>query len=212
LLLAIPALLAATGTQGPRSLDELMAQMAQTRGVRARFREHKEVSLLAAPVETRGMLYFVPPDRFARHTTAPGSSWLTIEGGALRFRDEVGSQDVDLSSDPVAREFVQHFVVLWSGNLAALRERYEATFHAGKAGAWSLQLRPRSKRLRHFVQEIRVRGQADAVREMQLVEADGDRTTTRFESMEPDHAFTPAELSQVFSAPADGKGRPSQAP
>jgi len=212
LLLSLAVLLAAARARGPQSLEALMAQMAHTRGVQAHFHERKEVSLLAAPVESQGMLYFVPPDRFARHTTAPGSSWLIIEGGTLHFRDEVGKQEVDLSSDPIAREFVQHFVVLWSGDLAALRRRYEAVFKAGKAGAWSLRLRPRSSQLRHFLREIQVRGQADAVLEMELVEADGDRSVTHFDAMEADHAFTPAELRQAFPSSSAGESHTSEVP
>jgi hypothetical protein len=43
------------------TLVELMRRMATTSGVEARFRERKELALLAAPLVTHGALYFVPP-------------------------------------------------------------------------------------------------------------------------------------------------------
>ena len=47
----------------------LPPRMAATRGVAAEFRESREVALLVEPLESRGLLYFVPPDRMARFTT-----------------------------------------------------------------------------------------------------------------------------------------------
>ena len=53
----------------PIALEELMGRLAESGGVRARFRETKHLSLLTAPLVSEGTLYFAPPDRFARHTT-----------------------------------------------------------------------------------------------------------------------------------------------
>ena len=36
------------------------------------------------------------------------------------------------------------------------------------------------------------------MREMVLVERDGDRTTTRFGRVETDHVYTPEELAALF--------------
>jgi outer membrane lipoprotein-sorting protein len=197
------------------TLDVLMHHMATTRGVRASFHEVKEVSLLAAPVESRGTVYFVPPDRFARHTTAPGRSWLVIEGDRLRFADEVGSEQIDLSADPVAGQFVGHFVSLWNGDLKALRERYEVGFEAagpGRESGWTLTLVPRSSRLRSFLEEIQVRGQGPTLHEMTLIEADGDRTLTRFDEVATDHVFGPQELAEAFPRSGVAEGREPREP
>ena len=212
LLSLLVGLVAAAEPSERLTLDILMHHMANTRGVRARFHEVKEVSLLAAPVESRGTVYFVPPDRFARHTTAPGRTWLVIEGDRLHFSDEVGREEIDLSGDPVAGQFVGHFVVLWNGDLEALRERYEVAFEAmgpGRDAGWTLTLVPRSPRLRRFIERIAVRGAGPALHEMTLVEADGDRTLTHFDEVETDHAFGPEELVLAFprSAKGDGESR-----
>ena len=200
------------------TLERLMAEMARSRGVVARFREVKEVSLLSAPIETRGELAFAPPDRFVRRTREPAATALYVDAEQLVFRDEAGGETVDLAADPVARRFVENLVVLWSGDLEALRERYEVSFEAepqtepqtGPAGEtdpaagarWQLRLRPRSAPMRDFVREIALRGAGPRLETMVLVESDGDRTTTTFEALETDHVFSAEELERTFRPPA----------
>ena len=53
---------------GDLTLDDLLGHMATTRGVVADFREIKTLKLLDSPLESRGTIYFIPPDRLARVT------------------------------------------------------------------------------------------------------------------------------------------------
>ena len=73
--------LAAAAAAATPELDEILRRMASARGVEAPFEERKEIALLAQPLETRGVIYFVPPDRFARFTTSPGASALVVRVG-----------------------------------------------------------------------------------------------------------------------------------
>ena len=54
-LAALLPRLAAAQESPALELDELMERMATARGVAARFRERKEIALLAVPLETRGV-------------------------------------------------------------------------------------------------------------------------------------------------------------
>jgi hypothetical protein len=199
---ALGLLLAAAPPAAASELDleRLMGEMARSRGVLASFREVKEVSLLSEPIETRGTLAFAPPDRFVRRTSAPGATALYVDGDRLVFRDEAGGETVDLGADPVARRFVENVVVLWSGDLAALRERYEVRFEV-QGDAWSLHLFPRRAPLRDFVREIAMAGHGARMDTMVLHETDGDRTVTHFEELVTDHAFSPEELEATFRPP-----------
>jgi hypothetical protein len=185
---------------GPADLEALMAGMARTRGVLAEFRETKEIALLEAPLESRGLLHFVPPDRMLRRTLEPAPSTLLVDGARVVFRDAGGAAPLDLSADPSAREFVDNFTTVFRGDLAALRRRYEARFESGPGG-WRLVLEPRDTRLRRFVASLTLSGAGASMREMVLVERDGDRTVTRFERVDPDHAYTPEEIAGLFGAP-----------
>jgi outer membrane lipoprotein-sorting protein len=185
----------------PPTLEALMKGMAGAPGVVARFREQKQLALLSEPLESRGTLYFVPPNRLSRETTSPSETRLVIDGDRFFFRDAAGSQAMDLSASPIAREYVSNFIVLFNGDLDALRRRYEPDFHAD-ANGWQLVLRPRGKPLSDFIERVTLVGRGRALDRMELVEAGGDRTTTWFEDVRTDRAFTDAELARIFSEPA----------
>jgi len=178
-------------------LDALLARMAATRGVAAEFRESREVALLVEPLESRGLLYFVPPDRMARFTTEPAFSALVADGGALRFRDAPDAQEMDLSASPMASAFVENFIAVFSGDRGRLERLYEARL-ATRGEDWELVLAPRGLPLSRFIEAVTLRGDAGGMRELEVRETDGDRTVTRFVSVEIDRSFAPAELETLF--------------
>ena len=209
-LLAASAWTASAGAsaQGDLTLASLMEGMAGARGVVAEFREVKELRLLQAPLESRGRLDFIPPDRLVRHTREPAEATLWVDGDRVWFRDMAAVEPADLSGDPSAREFVDNFVVIFSGDLAELQRRYETSFTAD-APTWSLELVPRDALVKRFVSRIMLHGEGRGLERMVLVEADGDRTTTRFEQVDTDHAHTEEELRTLFAGtPASEASEP----
>jgi outer membrane lipoprotein-sorting protein len=187
------------------TLEALMAGMASSPGVEARFVERKEVALLSEPIETRGTLIFVPPDRLVRTTSTPSRSRLVIAGERVAFEDTAGGNALDLGASPLAREFVDNFIVLFAGDLARLRERYVPVLDTGPE-AWTLTLTPRHRPLADFVERIVLRGAGRTLLGMEMLERDGDRTATRFEDVSTERRFTPAELERLFAIPAAGAG------
>jgi outer membrane lipoprotein-sorting protein len=204
LLLAAAALplLAASARAEPTtlSLDELLRHMASTRGVVAEFREVKTLALLDEPLEARGTLYFQPPDRFVRVTHEPAATRLVLVGSRMRFEDATGASDVDLAENPVARQFADNLVALWRGDRARLEKLYRLDFRAD-ASRWELALAPRGAPLDRFIASIRLSGDGATMREMELLEQDGDRTLTHFEKSDVDHAFGAEEQRAVFGSP-----------
>jgi outer membrane lipoprotein-sorting protein len=174
-----------------------MHRMASTTGVRAEFREEKTLALLESPLVSEGKLYFIPPSRMARITTRPGASALVIDGQKMSYTDEAGASDVDLAGNRIARTIVENFVVLFAGDLAALRERYRVEFESEKL-RWRMLLTPKAAPLSQFIASVELRGDGPALEEMTIREADGDRTLTRFLRVETDTRFTPEELARLF--------------
>ena len=193
----LPAQIHPEGEAVPQSLNQLMQRMATTRRVKAKFHEVKQLALLAAPLESRGLFYFISPDCLAWHTTHPGSSLFAIEGTSVRFRDETGTESIDLSRDPSVRAFVDSFMVLFKGDLEALQSSYHVSFDSDASG-WRLVLTPRAARMKQVVSEIRLSGKSGPLQEMELREADGDRTTTTFEEIEIGHSFDAADIGEIF--------------
>jgi len=185
------------GVVAPASIEALMSRFAASGNVRARFRETLHLSLLTAPIETEGMLYFAPPDRLARYTTRPGSSSVVINADRVAFSDETGYQMIDLGSSEVARHLVGNLVILLRGDLATLRARYSVSF--GSDGQdWVLDLEPRSRIVRGIVEWVRVKGRI-GLTEMETRQAGGDTTVTVFSDVETGLDFTPTELERIFS-------------
>ncbi len=174
--------------------------MASTPGVVAEFVETKHLALLDAPLITRGKLYFIPPRRLARHTEAPGKSTLIIDGDRLIFSDETGEQRLDLASNPIARVFVDNFIVLFNGDRKGLERRYETKF-AIEGEDWSLDLRPKHAPLNEAISAVRMVGNGAGMRKMTMTESGGDRTVTEFVEVDTGHRFSDAEIAAVFSAP-----------
>ena len=189
---------AAAGSSAPATLEGLMDGMARTRGVLAEFREEKQLALLSAPIVSRGVLYFIPPDRMVRKTSEPAASTLVVDGPRVSFRDAAGTP-IDLSAEPSAREFVDNFTLIFRGDLAALRAKYEVRFES-QPPRWRLVLQPRDALLQRFVRSLTLSGEGEAMREMVLEERDGDRTSTRFERVDADHAYSAAEIAALFGA------------
>jgi hypothetical protein len=178
-------------------LAEILRRMASTPGVEALFEESKELALLAAPLETRGVIYFVPPDRFARFTTSPGESALLVTAHSVELREGHDAEKIDLSGNRVARVFVENFVAIWSGDRDRL-ERLYAPHFGGTREAWELRLVPRRAPLADVIAVVTLRGDRERMQELVVEERDGDRTTTRFGATRSDRVFTPAELEQIF--------------
>jgi outer membrane lipoprotein-sorting protein len=207
--LTLPPSVHAQAIEPVASLEELMALFASSGGVRAEFVETRELAILAMPIETRGKLYFAPPDRLARHTLEPSPSSVVVQGDRVALRDETGEQVLSLGSSEVARTLVGNTAAMLRGDLDALRARYEIEFEA-TSDAWLLGLVPRSRVAKAIVERIEVRGSGRALSSMVTLESSGDRATTRFAAVETGVDFSPEELARVFSL--ESSPREAEAP
>ena len=201
LALALGALSASATPPPSLTLDELLGHMAKTRGVVADFHEQKQIALLEQPLESTGTVYFAPPDRFTRVTRTPAATRLVLDGTRMRFEDATGQSGAELGANPVARQFAENMIALWSGDRARLEKLYRLDFHA-EGARWQLVLVPRPATLARFIQSLTLRGDGPQMQEMELIEADGDRTLTTFTRSDVDHAFSADEARAVFGVGA----------
>jgi hypothetical protein len=208
-----------------KQLAALLERMASTAGVEATYVERRELSLLAAPLDSRGVIYFVPPDRFARFTLEPGFAALVADGDDLRLRDGRDAEEMDLSASPQARGFVESFTALWSGDRDELERLYALELRGvgpaadepgrnppARDASWELRLSPRHAPLSRVITAITLRGDSRGTREMVVEEEDGDRTVTTFERVRADRAFADSELRRIFEAHEPLEGSADAAP
>ncbi|MFO0624614.1 MAG: outer membrane lipoprotein carrier protein LolA [Polyangiales bacterium] len=108
------------------TLDEVLRRFRAVPGISARFRESRQLQLLAAPLVSEGTLHYAPPGRLARRTEQPEPAVALLEGNRLRFRDASGEQSLDLDAMPAARQFLESFTALVAGT--ARRSRAATTW------------------------------------------------------------------------------------
>lgn len=187
----------------PAELEGLMQRFAASGGVRARFRESRQLSILTDPIETTGTLYFAPPDRLARHTDWPGRSSVVIEAERVMLADETGQRVFDLNTSEVARALIGNLMVVFRGDLEALRARYSISFDSS-AERWTLDLEPRARAVRSFIERIRFVGRGPDLTAMETRESNGDRTIMELSEIEVGFSWGQRDLDRIFSVDPPG--------
>ncbi|MEA2696642.1 MAG: hypothetical protein QOI66_913 [Myxococcales bacterium] len=191
----------------PVDLDALLNQFAKAPGLAAHFREEKHIALLDAPVINEGTIAFMPPARFARHTEKPIASTLLIDNGRLQFGDADGKQSMELGTNPVAKLFVDSFVMILAGDRKGLERVFtikvaKPTAGGGGADAWRVALTPRVSPMDKVIRELTLSGVGLALRELEVRESSGDWSRTTFTDIDVNHRYTPAEQERVFRLPS----------
>lgn len=184
--------------------------------------------MLQAPLVNEGDIHYASPGKLARRTTRPIPSTILIEGGRLQFGDADGRQTMELGTNPVARLFVDSFMLLLAGDRGGLEKYFVMRFipaapagsgiggGGGAAGTrakarppsrasasrWELSLLPRVAPMNQVLKVILLRGTGLALDEMEVRETNGDWTRTVFSDVDVNHRYSPAEAAQVFRVPA----------
>ena len=175
--------LAAAGAAAPAAafdLGQLTAQLARVKSGEATFTEKRRVEMLDRTLESSGRLAFRAPDTFIRETLRPRREKLEVTGNVLTMSLGERSRTVQLDSSPEAAVIVEAIRGTLTGNRESLERLFEARV-SGSAQQWSLDLVPRDLRLRSQVASVRVSGRGPTVREVQVLLADGDRSTMTIE-------------------------------
>lgn len=179
-------------------LDGLLAKFRAMPGLEARFHEEKHIALLAAPLESDGVLRFAPPAHLLRRVTSPSPSTLLVDGDTLRIREGDETRSLDLSASPPVRAFVESFRALLAGDRAALEAHFRLRFEPGEGEAWRLTMRPRDRSLARAVERIAVEGRGVVLERLVVSEASGDRSVTTFRAVDAQRRYTKAELERLF--------------
>jgi hypothetical protein len=175
LTLAMGAMPAAQSSDGPAELDSLMALLAQRRHGEADFREQKYLSMLTRPLESAGVLIYDAPDHLEQRTTLPHPQSLLLEHGVVTMQIGKRRRVLRLADYPQIAPLIDSIRATLAGDRAALESSFTLAF-SGTLEHWQLRLLPRDARLAATLTRIDMRGERDAVREVQVLQSDGDRS------------------------------------
>jgi hypothetical protein len=172
---ALPSALRADEADGAPPLERLMTLLAQRRHGEADFSEKKYLSLLKQPLESSGVLIYDAPDHLEQRTLLPRPQSVVLDHGIITMQIGKRRQVLRLADYPQLAPLIDSIRATLAGDRAALERVFELGF-SGTLEAWQLQLVPRDAQLAATLKRIDMRGERDAVREVQMQQSDGDRS------------------------------------
>jgi hypothetical protein len=155
---------------------QLTTLLGRVKSGEASFVEKRRIEMLDRTLESSGRLSFRAPDSFTRETLRPSHEKLEVNGNVLTMSSGDRSRTLQLDSSPETAVVIEAIRGTLTGNRDTL-ERFFATTVSGSAERWTLDLVPHDLRLRGQVASVRVLGHESAVHEVQVLLADGDRST-----------------------------------
>lgn len=163
-------------------IDQLMRGLAQTQSDRARFVEKKYIAILDKPVESSGELVYTAPDRLEKRTLKPKPESMIVEAGTLTIERGRQKHRLQLQEYPELAAFIDSIRGTLAGDRKALERNYRLSLN-GSVEQWTLQLLPVNDKMQAVVTRIRIAGNRDALRSIEITQADGDRSLMLIEKV-----------------------------
>jgi outer membrane lipoprotein-sorting protein len=183
LLLALALLLAAVISHAAEwDIDQLMRGLAQTRSDHASFVEKKSIAMLDKPVESSGELFYTAPDYLEKRTLKPKPESMILDHGTLVIERGRQKHQLQLQDYPELAAFIDSIRGTLAGERKALERNYRLSLD-GSAEHWTLQLLPTDEKMQAVVKRIRIAGVFDAVRSIEITQADGDSSLMLIEKL-----------------------------
>ncbi len=182
-LLGLALLVVASAAHATFDIDQLMAELAQHKGGRAKFIEKRYIAVLDKPVVASGEMTYSPPDRLEKVTLSPKRETMVLDKDRLILERDRRKFTINLASRPEALAFVDSVRSTLSGNRQSL-ERHYALQLKGQAQHWVLTLTPTEPAIVALLQRITVSGSGNQVRTIDYLLADGDRSELLIEPMD----------------------------
>ncbi|MBP2302030.1 LolA-related protein [Azospirillum picis] len=158
-------------------MEDLFAEFAQVRESDARFVETRTVSLLNAPLESSGILSYRRPDLFEKRTLQPEAESLRVDGDRLTLtRADGAARTLSVSSMPEIQTYVESIRATLRGDVPTMMRFYEVVLQ-GTSQEWRMDLTPRAAEARRMVRRIVIVGRRAAIRQIDVEQSDGDRST-----------------------------------
>jgi outer membrane lipoprotein-sorting protein len=163
-------------------IDQLMRGLAQIHSDHASFVEKKFIAMLDKPVESSGELFYTAPDHLEKRTIKPKPETMILDHGTLVI--ERGRQIHHLQSQdyPELAAFIDSIRGTLAGDRKALERNYRLNLD-GTIEHWTLQLLPLDEKMQAAVKRIRIAGVRNAVRSIEITQADGDSSLMLIEKL-----------------------------
>jgi outer membrane lipoprotein-sorting protein len=178
------AVICSAGHAADWTLDQLLSNLSQVKSAKANFVEKKYISTLNAPIESSGEMLYTAPDRLEKRTLKPKPELMLLDGDTLTLERGRKKYTMQLGDSPELAALIESVRGTLAGDRRALENNYVVALQ-GTQASWTLQLTPTDSRALQQVKRIRLRGTNDAILEIEVLQADGDRSVTTIEKTKP---------------------------
>jgi outer membrane lipoprotein-sorting protein len=163
-------------------IDQLMRALAQIRSNHASFVEKKSIAMLDKPVESSGELFYTAPDHLEKRTIKPRPESMILDNGTLVIERGRQKHGLQLQDNPELAAFIDSIRGTLAGDREALERNYRLSLD-GTVEHWTLHLLPLHEKMQAVVKRIRIAGVRDAVRSVEITQADGDSSLMLIEKL-----------------------------
>lgn len=183
---ALVVLLAATcAAQAANiTMDQLMAGLAQAKPAKVNFTEKKYIAQLDRPIESSGEMLFTPPDRLEKRTFKPKPERMVLDRDTLVLERGKNKYTMQLSDSPELAALIESIRATLAGDRRSLEFNFIVALQ-GPHDNWNLTLTPSTHDAQQKVKRIRLSGSHAEVREIEVLQGDGDRSVTTIEKIKP---------------------------
>ena len=143
-----------------------------------RFQEARDSPWLAGPIESAGTLSVSPTMLEKRVETPRRETWRILDDRMQLVAPGGGSKDILFSQAPALASLARALRSAVAGDLPALAKDFRL-LPGGDERLWTLQLVPRRAEVSHHLKQLELQGTGKLLQVIVIVEAKGDRTTTR---------------------------------
>lgn len=180
------------------AVDAIAAGMARPGVLRGEFTQEKRIAGFRNALRSQGRFLVARKHGVVWTTLKPFPSEVVVTADRIFSRQRDGSRQVQLDArqQPALRSVNAVMFALVSGDVQALRSQFEVTA-TRQAQGWRLGLTPRSATLAKAFRSLSLRGDR-YVREVEIVEANGDSTRIHFSGMSETPAVLNADEARHF--------------
>lgn len=162
--LLLPALLLsiAATTGWSLELTTVLENTTVTPPARVRFREERHNSMLSQPLILTGYLEYLEKGRLRKVVETPFSESFLVDGDRIEFARDGQIRSVALGRSKALQSMLGGIEAILAGRTDELSAVFDYEL-SGTAAAWTLQLKPRSRRLSQQLNGLQVNGDELAV-------------------------------------------------
>lgn len=156
-----------------QSLDQVLDGLKDRNTRRISYQESRWIPSLKAPMETRGILEFLPPDTLIKRVESPLPLTYLLSSTEIQLTDGTSGETHSLKVDaiPELAYIGSSLVSLLVGNKAALVARWHVTL-GGTHRRWEMNLVPIEQEI-SGLRQVRIEGREGDLKELYIEGLDG---------------------------------------